>query len=105
MNALCHSQLARFMIGNFCRVGPGSAHSNRRSQDKDWEAEPCNQAKQSHSNDDSLLALDLIEAAWNRGKESGVPHELMAYGRRFRRHEGPRSNLRRDSRSCDGQKP
>ncbi|MBU2582192.1 MAG: hypothetical protein KJ622_10780 [Alphaproteobacteria bacterium] len=36
-----------------------------------------------HSNDDSLLALDLIEAAWCRGKESGVPHELMAYAAVF----------------------
>lgn len=36
-----------------------------------------------HSADDSLLALDLIEAAWNRGKESGVPHELMAYAAVF----------------------
>lgn len=37
----------------------------------------------SHSSDDSLLALDLIEAAWNQGKESGVPHELMAYAAVF----------------------
>ncbi|KUO58815.1 MAG: hypothetical protein APF80_14770 [Alphaproteobacteria bacterium BRH_c36] len=36
-----------------------------------------------HSSDDSLLALDLIEAAWNRGAESGVPHELMAYAAVF----------------------
>lgn len=37
----------------------------------------------SHSSDDSLLALDLIEAAWLEGKESGVPHELMAYAAVF----------------------
>lgn len=36
-----------------------------------------------HSNDDSLLALDLIQAAWDQGKESGVPHELMAYAAVF----------------------
>lgn len=36
-----------------------------------------------HSNDESLLALDLIEAAWCQGKESGVPHELMAYAAVF----------------------
>ena len=36
-----------------------------------------------HSSDDSLLALDLIEAAWLEGKASGVPHELMAYAAVF----------------------
>lgn len=40
-------------------------------------------SQQTHSNDDSLLALDLIEAAWSRGKENGVPHELMAYAAVF----------------------
>lgn len=42
---------------------------------------PASEAR--HSSDDSLLALDLIEAAWNRGEESGVPHELMAYAAVF----------------------
>ncbi len=36
-----------------------------------------------HSTDDSLLALDLIRAAWERGEESGVPQELMAYAAVF----------------------
>lgn len=36
-----------------------------------------------HSADDSLLALDLIRAAWERGEESGVPQELMAYAAVF----------------------
>ncbi|MEQ8825060.1 MAG: hypothetical protein RIC14_11865 [Filomicrobium sp.] len=35
------------------------------------------------SEDDSLLALDLIQAAWERGEESGVPQELMAYAAVF----------------------
>ncbi|MCH9808654.1 MAG: hypothetical protein K0U74_13060 [Alphaproteobacteria bacterium] len=37
----------------------------------------------SHTTDESLLALDLIQAAWEQGKESGVPHELMAYAAVF----------------------
>jgi hypothetical protein len=37
----------------------------------------------SHTTDESLLALDLMEAAWERGKESGVPDELMAYAAVF----------------------
>jgi len=36
-----------------------------------------------HSNEDSLLALDLIDAAWDQAKENGVPHELMAYAAVF----------------------
>lgn len=36
-----------------------------------------------HTDDDSLRALDLIEAAWNEGEENGVPHELMAYAAVF----------------------
>jgi predicted YcjX-like family ATPase len=36
-----------------------------------------------HSNEDSMLALDLIDAAWSQAKENGVPHELMAYAAVF----------------------
>ncbi len=36
-----------------------------------------------HSSDDSMRALDLIEAAWDEGEVSGIPAELIAYAAVF----------------------
>ncbi|MEM1371587.1 MAG: hypothetical protein AAGG72_05080 [Pseudomonadota bacterium] len=39
--------------------------------------------KSAASDDDSVLAFQLIEAAWLEGEETGIPEEMLAYAAIF----------------------